>query len=125
MRVSSLTRSLEVTCSICLAEETEQREDYARHVVHTYNPSIQEAEVRGSQVQGQPRLYRVQGQPGLYREALFQKQTKQNKKSQVSVAHACNCSYSERKDQEDQSLKPAQANSLRDPIWKIRKTKKT
>jgi hypothetical protein len=34
------------------------------------------------------------------------------------VAHACNPSYSEGRDQEDGSLKPARANSLRDPIWK-------
>jgi hypothetical protein len=34
------------------------------------------------------------------------------------VAHTCNPSYSEGRDQEDRSLKPAQANSLRDPILK-------
>jgi hypothetical protein len=34
------------------------------------------------------------------------------------VAHACNPSYSEGRDQEDHSLKPAQANSSRDPISK-------
>jgi hypothetical protein len=32
------------------------------------------------------------------------------------VAHACNPSYSEGSDQEDHSLKPAQANTSRDPI---------
>jgi hypothetical protein len=34
------------------------------------------------------------------------------------VAHACNPSYSGGRDQEDCDLKPAQANSLRDPILK-------
>jgi hypothetical protein len=34
------------------------------------------------------------------------------------VAHACNPSYSGGRDQEDHSLKPSQANSLRDPISK-------
>jgi hypothetical protein len=38
--------------------------------------------------------------------------------SQVPVAHACNLSYSGGKDQEDHSLKPAQVNSMRDPILK-------
>jgi hypothetical protein len=32
------------------------------------------------------------------------------------VAHACNPSYSGGRDQEDHGLKPAQANSSRDPI---------
>jgi hypothetical protein len=32
------------------------------------------------------------------------------------VAHACNTSYSGGRDQEDHNLKPAQANSLQDPI---------
>jgi hypothetical protein len=39
--------------------------------------------------------------------------------SQVLVAHACNPSYSEGRDQEDQGPKPIQANSSRDPILKI------
>jgi hypothetical protein len=34
------------------------------------------------------------------------------------VAHACNPSYSGGRDQEDQSSKPARANSLQDPISK-------
>jgi hypothetical protein len=34
------------------------------------------------------------------------------------VAHAYNPSYSEGGDQEDGSSKPAQANSLQDPIFK-------
>jgi hypothetical protein len=34
------------------------------------------------------------------------------------VAHTCNPSYSEDRNQEDRSLKPAQANSLLDPISK-------
>jgi hypothetical protein len=38
--------------------------------------------------------------------------------SQALVAHACNPSYSGGRDQEDRSLKPARANSLRDPILK-------
>jgi hypothetical protein len=39
--------------------------------------------------------------------------------SQALVAHACNPSYSEGRDLEDQGSKPAQANSLQDPISKI------
>jgi hypothetical protein len=38
--------------------------------------------------------------------------------SQVPVAHTCNPSYSGGRDQEDPSLKPAWANSFRDPISK-------
>jgi hypothetical protein len=34
------------------------------------------------------------------------------------IAHACNPSYWGVRDQEDQGSKPAQANSLRDPISK-------
>jgi hypothetical protein len=34
------------------------------------------------------------------------------------MAHACNPSYSGGRDQEDQGLKPAWANSLKDPILK-------
>jgi hypothetical protein len=40
------------------------------------------------------------------------------------VAHTCNSSYSEGRDEEDRDLKPARANSLRDPIWKKPMTKK-
>jgi hypothetical protein len=36
------------------------------------------------------------------------------------VAHACNPSYSGGRDQEDHGLKPAQANSSRDPMLKNR-----
>jgi hypothetical protein len=36
----------------------------------------------------------------------------------AQVAHACNPSYSGVRNQEDQGLKPAQANSLQDPISK-------
>jgi hypothetical protein len=36
----------------------------------------------------------------------------------MPVAHACNPSYSGGRDQEDHGLKPAQANSLQDPILK-------
>jgi hypothetical protein len=43
---------------------------------------------------------------------------------QVLVAHACNPSYSGGRDQEDQGLKPAQANSSQDPISKIPITKR-
>jgi hypothetical protein len=39
------------------------------------------------------------------------------------MAHACNPSYLEGRDQEDQGLKPAQADSLRDPISKKEKKK--
>jgi hypothetical protein len=47
------------------------------------------------------------------------------------VAHACNPGYSEGRDQEDGSSKPAQANSLKDLIlkkpitWGIKKKKIT
>jgi hypothetical protein len=40
------------------------------------------------------------------------------------VAHTCNPSYSGGRDQEDQGLKPAHANSLRDCISKKKKKKK-
>jgi hypothetical protein len=39
------------------------------------------------------------------------------------VAHTCNPSYSGGRDQEDQGLKPARANSSREPTWKISNTK--
>jgi hypothetical protein len=39
-------------------------------------------------------------------------------KSQALVPHTCDSSYSGGRDQEDRDLKPAQANSLRDPILK-------
>jgi hypothetical protein len=42
----------------------------------------------------------------------------------VLVAHTCNPSYSAGRDQEDCSLKPAQANSLQDPISNKTITKK-
>jgi hypothetical protein len=44
--------------------------------------------------------------------------------SHVLVAHASNPSYLKGRDQEDQGLKPAWENSLRDPISKIPNTKK-
>jgi hypothetical protein len=47
-----------------------------------------------------------------------------NCKCQVPVAHSCNPSYLEGRDQEDRDLKPAQKNSSRDPISKIPITKK-
>jgi hypothetical protein len=37
------------------------------------------------------------------------------------MAHACNPSYTGGRDQENCSLRPAQANSLRDPILKTQK----
>jgi hypothetical protein len=40
------------------------------------------------------------------------------------VAHTCNPSYSEGKDQEDRGLKSAWENSSRDPILKIPNTHK-
>jgi hypothetical protein len=43
--------------------------------------------------------------------------------SQVLVAHTFNPSYSGDRDQEDDSLKPVQTNSLRDPISKHPVTK--
>jgi hypothetical protein len=41
----------------------------------------------------------------------------------VPVAHACNPSCSGGSNQEDRSLKPAQANSSQDPISKLPNTK--
>jgi hypothetical protein len=43
---------------------------------------------------------------------------KKKKMSWEPVAHSCNPSYLGGKDQEDHSSKPAQANSLRDPMLK-------
>jgi hypothetical protein len=43
--------------------------------------------------------------------------------SQALVAHTCNPSYSENKDQEDNSSKPAQENSSQDRILKLPNTK--
>jgi hypothetical protein len=45
-------------------------------------------------------------------------------KSQAPVTQAYNLSYSGGGDQEDRGSKPAQANSLQDPISKIPNTKK-
>jgi hypothetical protein len=42
--------------------------------------------------------------------------------SWVPMAHACNPSYSEGRNQEDQGSKPVQANSSHDAISKIPKT---
>jgi hypothetical protein len=47
-----------------------------------------------------------------------------NKELKSPVAHAYNPSYSGGRDQEDHSLKPAQANSSQDPISKKPNTKK-
>jgi hypothetical protein len=44
---------------------------------------------------------------------------------QALVAHACNPSYFGDRDQEDRGSRPAWANSLRDPISKLKKKKKT
>jgi hypothetical protein len=44
--------------------------------------------------------------------------------SWAPVAHTCNPSCSEGRDQEEQSLKPTQANSCQDPILKKPFTKK-
>jgi hypothetical protein len=66
-------------------------------VMCCYNP-ITQAEARGS---------RVQSQPGA-----------------GTVVHAYNSSYSGGRYQEDCSSKPAQANSLRDPILKKTLTKR-
>jgi hypothetical protein len=44
--------------------------------------------------------------------------------SQMPVAHACNPRYSSGRDQEDHSLKSAQANSLQDPVSIIPNTKR-
>jgi hypothetical protein len=44
---------------------------------------------------------------------------------QALMAHACNPSYSGGRDEEDQGLKPAQANSSQDLISKKKKKKKS
>jgi hypothetical protein len=49
---------------------------------------------------------------------------KKDKDSRGLVAHTCNPRYSGGRDQEDQSLKPAWANSSRDTILKQPITKK-
>jgi hypothetical protein len=55
----------------------------------------------------------------------FKPQSHQKKKSsQVLVACPCNPSYMGDRDQEDRGSKPAQVNSLQDPILKIPNTKK-
>jgi hypothetical protein len=43
--------------------------------------------------------------------------------SQVLVAHTCKYSCSRGRDQEDPGSNPGQANSSRDPVWKISNTK--
>jgi hypothetical protein len=47
---------------------------------------------------------------------ILNKESLNRNSSQVPVAHACNPSYLGGRDQEDCSSKPAQANSLQDPI---------
>jgi hypothetical protein len=44
-----------------------------------------------------------------------------SEKCWVPVAHTCNPSYSEGRDQEDHGLKPAEANSSQDPILEKKK----
>jgi hypothetical protein len=60
--------------------------------------------------------------------SIFKKITlSSHKKIQISwvlVAHICNPSYSGGRDQEDHCSKPAQVNSLRDPLSKKPSTKK-
>jgi hypothetical protein len=46
------------------------------------------------------------------------------RKIQAPVAHICNPNYSGGRDQEDHDLKPAQANSSQDSVWKKAITKK-
>jgi hypothetical protein len=60
--------------------------------------ATQEAEIRKVKVQGQPEQI-------VFKTLIS---------SWSRVAHACNPSYSGARDQEDQSLKPAQANSSQD-----------
>jgi hypothetical protein len=60
----------------------------------------------------------------LHNQVFFFPKGKIFKCSRVLVAHACNPSCSEGRNQEDQSSEPAQANSSRDPISKIPNTKK-
>jgi hypothetical protein len=63
----------------------------------------------------------------LFLTTLLPKRKKKKAKlfnSRVPVAHACNPSYSGGRDQEDHTSKPARANSLQDPILKMRNTKK-
>jgi hypothetical protein len=49
---------------------------------------------------------------------------RQSLKNQAPVTQACNPSYSRARDQEDHGSKPARANILGDPSWKIPNTKK-
>jgi hypothetical protein len=62
---------------------------------------------------------------GLVCQGLVQEaSSKQCLLGQVPVAHACNPSCSGSKDQEDDGLMPAGANSSQDPISKTPITKK-
>jgi hypothetical protein len=79
----------------------------------TIIPATQKAEIRRITVQGQPRK-KVSETPMSTKQADAGRW----------VAHAYNPSYSGVTDQEDQGSKPAQANSLRDPISKIPITKR-
>jgi hypothetical protein len=47
-----------------------------------------------------------------------------HKANQAAVAYSCNPSYSGGRAQEDQGLKPAWANSLRDSVFKKKNHKK-
>jgi hypothetical protein len=58
------------------------------------------------------------------RKKVRKQKQKQKRGSGALVAHACNPSYSGGTDQEDRSLKPAQANSHETLSRKIHHTKK-
>jgi hypothetical protein len=63
--------------------------------------------------------YKFQGSRYIGRPCFKQNKTKQNKTTQSSAGGShYNLSYSGSRDQEDCHLKPAQANSSRDPISK-------
>jgi hypothetical protein len=62
--------------------------------------------------------------PSRHLQTDPQAQTEVPEVSWAPVAHACNHSYSEGRDQEDGGSKPAWANSLQDPILKNHNTKK-
>jgi hypothetical protein len=83
---------------------------YKSVILATWEPEVRGCELEGSEAK-------------LLRTYLKSKR-KKGWESQAPVTHACNPSYSEGRDQEDQSFMPTWANSLRDPILKISNTKK-
>jgi hypothetical protein len=72
-------------------------------------------------------LFRLRKVKKKKRERERRKRERKNGRkegSRVLMAHACNPIYSEGRNQETHSSKPARANSSQDPISKIPNTKK-